>query len=251
MRVLITNDDGPGRDGLAVLTDRLGVLGLTVCVAVPSVDISGCGGSFGRKPDGGVRADRLPAAVGEAWTVDGTPGFIVMAAFLGAFGPPPDLVVSGINFGCNEGRHVLYSGTVGAAQVARQFGVPALAISQERGSPWHVETGADVAAAVITALIGAGPVLVNVNVPNRLFGDLAGVRAAGLAPFRDMTLRQSDGSAELVRCPEVPAPADCDRTLIGDGFVTVTVLDGYRTAAGADALAEHASAALRLAARAS
>jgi len=38
-----------------------------------------------------------------------------MSARLGAFGDPPEVVVSGINSGCNTGRAILHSGTVGAA----------------------------------------------------------------------------------------------------------------------------------------
>jgi hypothetical protein len=51
--------------------------------------------------------------------VEATPAFIVFAAFVGAFGPPPpELVLSGINHGPNTGYAVLHSSTVGAALTA-------------------------------------------------------------------------------------------------------------------------------------
>ena len=53
--------------------------------------------------------------IDEAWAVTGPPALCVMFARLGAFGPPFDLVVSGINPGANVGRSVYHSGTVGAA----------------------------------------------------------------------------------------------------------------------------------------
>jgi 5'-nucleotidase len=40
---------------------------------------------------------------------------------------PPDLVLSGINFGQNMGLDVMVSGTMGAAVTASQLGVPAIA----------------------------------------------------------------------------------------------------------------------------
>src|SRR5690242_11356443 len=44
-----------------------------------------------------------------------------------AFGPAPQLVLSGINRGANAGHAVLHSGTVGAALTAANYGVPSLA----------------------------------------------------------------------------------------------------------------------------
>jgi len=71
----------------------------------------------------------------------------VLAARLGGFGDPPDIVVSGINPGCNTGRAVLHSGTVGAALTAANFGGRGLAVSidvlstriQEQGTSTVVE----------------------------------------------------------------------------------------------------------------
>jgi 5'-nucleotidase len=64
-----------------------------------------------------------------AYAVDGPPGLCVLAARLGGFGHRPELVVSGINPGCNTGRAVLHSGTVGGALTAANFGGRGLAVS--------------------------------------------------------------------------------------------------------------------------
>jgi 5'-nucleotidase len=42
---------------------------------------------------------------------------------------PLDLVISGINAGCNVGVHTLYSGTVAAAREAAMAGIPAISMS--------------------------------------------------------------------------------------------------------------------------
>ena len=59
------------------------------------------------------------------------PALCVMFARMGAFGPPFDLVVSGINPGANVGRSVYHSGTVGAALTARSGGISGVAVSQD------------------------------------------------------------------------------------------------------------------------
>ena len=49
----------------------------------------------------------------EAYGLDASPALSVIAGAMGAVGPKPDLVLSGINHGVNVGRSVLHSGTVG------------------------------------------------------------------------------------------------------------------------------------------
>ena len=44
---------------------------------------------------------------------------------------PPDLVISGINFGCNMGLALTCSGTLGAAFEASSEGIPVMAVSLE------------------------------------------------------------------------------------------------------------------------
>jgi 5'-nucleotidase len=115
-----------------------------------------------------------------------------MFARLGAFGPPFDLVVAGINPGVNVGRSVYHSGTVGAALTARAGGISGVAVSQAvhgfgvEGQGWDEmlegqlwESAAAVATEVVGALVAArqeSPVVVNVNVPNRPVADMAGWR---------------------------------------------------------------------------
>ena len=50
---------------------------------------------------------------------------------LGVAGPPPGLVVAGVNAGANMGDDVTYSGTVGAALEGALRGLPAVAVSVE------------------------------------------------------------------------------------------------------------------------
>ena len=164
-----------------------------VTVVAPDDEYSGAGAALGAlhriHPEvHQTQLDGLP----EAWAVSGPPALCVMFARLGAFGPPFDLVVAGINPGINVGRSVYHSGTVGAALTARSGGISGVAISQAvrdfgvEGQGWDdMLTGqiwagaAEVASAVVGALSAdwpGAPVVVNVNVPNLPVKEMAGWR---------------------------------------------------------------------------
>ena len=147
MRVLVTNDDGVSAPGLAALTRALvgwaerstagGGPRHEIVVVAPSSNYSGAGAAVGSVTDGTrivyQRARVTGAEDVEAYGLDASPALSVIAGALGAIGPKPDLVLSGINHGVNVGRSVLHSGTVGAALTASQLGISALAVSLRPG----------------------------------------------------------------------------------------------------------------------
>lgn len=133
MKILVTNDDGVESAGLHALARALVDAGRDVLVVAPDRDMSGSSAAIGHiHMDDHIDAKRvtLPGLPDvPAYAVDGPPGLCVLAARLGGFGDPPKVVVSGINPGCNTGRAVLHSGTVGAALTAANFGGRGLAVS--------------------------------------------------------------------------------------------------------------------------
>src|SRR5690242_2419956 len=158
MRILVTNDDGVDAEGIHVLASYLTKTSHEVVVAAPDGDNSGTGAALGVLGAGAqiqVRAVELPGCDAEAWAVAGPPGLCVVAARLGAFGAPPDIVVSGINAGLNTGRAILHSGTVGAALTAQNFGAKGLAVSVAAEQPWRWDTAAGIAVEVLDLLIEA------------------------------------------------------------------------------------------------
>lgn len=186
MKVLVTNDDGVGSAGLHALARALVDDGHDVVVVAPDGDRSGSGAAIGQlHADDHIDAERveLPGLAGvPAYAVDGPPGLCVLAARLGGFGDPPDIVVSGINPGCNTGRAVLHSGTVGAALTAANFGVRGLAVSID----------------VVSGLVHE-----QVSAPD------GGGGSVGAGPVRDASVG-ADGAApviELVDAPEGTAEA--------------------------------------------
>src|SRR5262245_50267606 len=106
MRVLVTNDEGVHAPGLAALTRSLVAAGHEVIVAAPLENVSGCGAGLG-SANLAVRVERveLPNLLGTAGVigVGGPPGMCVMVAHVGALGPRPDVVASGVNEGTNTG----------------------------------------------------------------------------------------------------------------------------------------------------
>ena len=73
----------------------------------------------------------------EVYSCEGTPVDCVKLALNTIFADTrPDLVLSGINHGSNEGICVSYSGTLGAAREGCIYGIPSLAVSLD-DTAWH------------------------------------------------------------------------------------------------------------------
>ncbi len=162
-RILVTNDDGVYSEGLRLLARALSRHGEVVVVA-PDREQSATGHSLTlTRP---LRMQRLE----EGWyAVDGTPTDCVNLAVLSLLrDSPPDLVVSGINFGLNVGDDVTYSGTVSATFEASLLGIPSIAFSQEVAEGFSFARSTELAAAfVATVLAEEVPpdLLLNVNFP--------------------------------------------------------------------------------------
>lgn len=243
MRVLLTNDDGIDATGIGRLAAAFAAdPRFDPLVVAPAGDRSGTGTSLGAITPSGLHAQRveLPdAPMIESWALDAPPAMCVMAARLGGFGPPPDMVVAGINAGLNTGRTVLHSGTVGAALAAQNLGLSALAVSLEPGDPWHWDSAATLAVDV-TARLADGPArcALNLNIPNRPDAiDVAWARLAPVGQVR-MTLAPHDPatdatsrrlSAEL-RVTDARFDADTDTGLVRAGYATLTTLVGIAEA---------------------
>jgi 5'-nucleotidase len=258
-RVLLTNDDGIDSVGLHELARALVPLGDLVVVA-PDSEYSGASAALGAlhllQPE--VRRVRVDG-VAEAWTVNGPPGLCVMFARLGVFGPV-DLVVAGINPGANVGRAIYHSGTVGAALTARNGGISGVAISQAvanygvEGQGWDDmvagqcwETAARVGAEVVAAVLAdapTDPVVVNVNVPNLPFEEIAGWRQTSVALLPPRTVatgellpiegRDGTFTVRMVWGEAVELPPDSDSGAIERGVVTVSYLSRIRDEPRAD-----------------
>ena len=252
MRILVTNDDGVLAPGIAALAQAMTTTGHDVVVAAPHEDMTGFGAAIGQLHADGtidVKPIELDGLDGvPTFMVTGPPALCVMAARLGGFGPPPDLVVSGINPGPNTGRATLHSGTVGAVLTGANFGVSGLAVSIGVGDEIHWGTAGSLAAAAVDWLVGQPPkTVLNLNVPNVTLDELRGIRWASLAPFGTVRAGLVDapgGGLQMeLREHGETLPPQSDTALVRDGYAAITSIVGIRAAAEAP-VAEHIDALL-------
>ncbi len=177
MKILISNDDGYLAPGLAALADALATIADVTVIAPDSLIGSGSSNS--------LTLDRplsLHRAANGFYFVNGTPSDCVHLALTGILPERPDMVVAGINQGQNMGDDTLYSGTVAAATEGFLFGIPAMAFSQVEHGWEHVDSAAKIARDLVLRRFDMlqKPFLLNVNIPNRPYGELNKVVATRL-----------------------------------------------------------------------
>ncbi len=174
-RFLVTNDDGIYSEGLRKLADALRPLGEVMIVA-PDREQSAASHALTLN-----RPLRLLEIEENEWIVDGTPTDCVNLALLHLMkGQPPDLVVSGINFGPNMGDDVTYSGTISAAFEGSLLGVPSIAFSALVGEHFSFDPCAEFAAVLVAEALESHDdphIILNVNFP---VGSFSGVKMTSL-----------------------------------------------------------------------
>jgi 5'-nucleotidase len=220
LRILVTNDDGVGAEGIDAIVEAL--------TADPDNDVTVCGPLMDESGTGdttdcatGNATDTTTQSGYPATAVDGCPADAVNYALdpangLYAADSLPHVVISGINEGQNVGAPIAtsVSGTVGAAKTAaRDHGIPALATSQgsSTGVPvappaaeYDFDSGAAAALEWLAehrTALAAGNVATatvdSLNTPTCTAGEIRGLREVPLA---------SDSTDSF-------KPQDCESTL--------------------------------------
>ncbi|KAL3365910.1 hypothetical protein AABB24_010836 [Solanum stoloniferum] len=129
--VMVTNDDGIDAPGLRALVAALVSTNLFhVLVFAPDSERSAASHCVSWQRVVTVKKVDVPGAT--AFAVSGTPADSTSLGISKKIFPSvPDLVVSGINLGCNCGYDIVYSGTVGGAREAFFHGIPSVAVSYD------------------------------------------------------------------------------------------------------------------------
>jgi 5'-nucleotidase len=229
-RILLSNDDGVGAEGLKCLERAARLISPDIWIVAPEHEQSGAGHSLTlQRP---LRIRRLDA---QRFAVDGTPTDCVLLAVRQIMrGHPPDLILSGVNQGANMGEDVTYSGTVAAAMEGTLLGIPSIAFSLALrwGTDAQWQTAEQVIGDIVPRLVAiAWPdnTLMNVNIPNRPAAELTGTRAGaqGMRPGADNTVEAADPRGRPIywvgpnRNEHVPEPGT-DLAIVASGGVAVT-----------------------------
>ncbi len=167
MRILLTNDDGLGAEGLVMMARALSA-DHEVFVAAPDRECSGASQRITLRKPFDARRMPFPAEVGGCWEICGSPADCVKAGILHLVPGGVGIVVSGVNPGLNVGVDVFYSGTVAAAREALIRNTGALAVSAQVPRP-DFDLAVAVAKDLVLGIEGVPlppGVMLNVNVPN-------------------------------------------------------------------------------------
>src|SRR4051794_39426620 len=235
MRALITNDDGVDSAGIRALAAAVVASGLEGIVVAPAWDTSGASASVTAvQHDGQLLFEQRswPDQPGlTVLAVEAAPAFIVRTAAAGGFGPPPDVIVSGINNGPNTGHAILHSGTVGAALTGATFGFPGLAVSIQTAEQPHWPTAVNYATTALDWLVKLQePIVLNINVPNLPIDQVEGFRRARLAAFGAVQTNITDVGTGYIKLSYTEIDADfepgTDAAALRDHYACYTPLAG-------------------------
>jgi 5'-nucleotidase len=253
-RILIVNDDGIDAPGIRHLARAVARQGLDVVVAAPLTEASGSSAAITAVEQNGkiVVQQRELAGVRNvpAYGVAASPAFIVLLALRGAFGPPPTIVLSGINRGANAGAAVVHSGTVGATLTASHAGLHGLAVSldvaasaadgaaegggkaddgdrADHDEKRHWDSAAELAMKLLPTLTHTPPgTVLNLNVPDLHVDGIRGLRRAGLARFGQVQMSIAEAGEGFVRtavqAADEPIEPGTDLAALAENFAVVT-----------------------------
>jgi 5'-nucleotidase len=177
MRILVTNDDGIHSPGLEIAEAIARAISDDVWVIAPETEQSGASHSLTL-----TAPLRMREIESRRYEVSGTPTDCVMMGALHVLkDQPPDLVLSGVNWGSNLADDVTYSGTIAGAMEGTALGIPSVALSQAYDETrdaidWSAARahGADVMRKLLAAGWPKG-VLMNVNFPGCPAERVAGI----------------------------------------------------------------------------
>lgn len=224
-RILVTNDDGVYSEGLKLVAQTLSEIA-EVTVVAPDREQSATGHSLTLH-----RPLRMQKLGERTYSVDGTPTDCVNLAVLWLQkDDPPDLIVSGINFGLNLGDDVTYSGTVSATFEGTLLGIPSVAFSQEIKESFSFERAARFARRFVETLLAEelpSDLLLNVNLPA---GPIQGVEFTrlGRRVYQQVVVEKEDPRGRryfwIAGTPEWQTEEGTDHAAVTAGRVSVTPL---------------------------
>lgn len=178
--ILITNDDGYEAKGLKCLVEVAKEFGEVVVVA-PDGPRSACSHAITMSVPLRLRQYRTDEDGTRYFRTNGMPSDCVKLGMKVVLkGQPIDLVLSGINHGCNSSISVLYSGTIGSAMEGSAENVKSIGFSlSDYAADADFSAAKVYARKIIAEVLQRGMpdhVTLNVNVPKLPLEEIKGVK---------------------------------------------------------------------------
>ena len=174
-KILITNDDGIGSDGIIRLAEAAAEFG-EVWVVAPDSQRSAVSHSVTLRHSVDVWKTEFPVKGVRAFACDGMPADCVRIGALNIVPGGPDNVFSGINFGYNLASDIQYSATAGAAFEAAFQKIHTVAFSEGAVEDHEVTDRylKEIIAELLDKPIGTNQIW-NVNFPACSLGECRGL----------------------------------------------------------------------------
>ena len=237
MKILLTNDDGIYAEGIYLLYKQLKKIG-DVTVVAPDTERSAVGhGITLSRPIWHKKVKRKQQTFG--YGISGTPADCVKFAIGVLLKNKPDVVVSGINLGPNDGCSVFYSGTVAGAREGALLGIPSIAISLDTfvdpDFTYAAKFSAKITKHVYKNNLPKGTFL-NVNVPNIAASNIKGIKITKqcTVPIHGSFRKKKDPNMKEYywmtgKVPPQKKNYTIDTYALGEGYVTVTPIKSDST----------------------
>lgn len=229
--ILISNDDGIKAEGLRELAGAMAGFA-EVIICAPDTEKSGYSHAISILHD--LKPVKVKFKDFKAYAINGTPADCVKLGVLALAKKKPDLVVSGINHGPNNGRFILYSGTVGAAAEGAIMGIPAIAVSLASYADKRDFKTAAAYAAKTAKAVTQGKVtipnhsMLNINVPDASAVKIKGVKFMdkGRCEYEEKYIKKGSGYrlyiGDRIRIGGFADKADSHA--LEQGYITITPL---------------------------
>ena len=232
MKILLTNDDGIFSKGIYSIYLELKKK-FSVFVVAPDSERSSIGHAITLShPIHVSKIERKNKFFG--YGISGTPADCVKLGIAKLLKSKPDLVISGINLGTNDGCSVFYSGTVAAAREAALMGIPSIALSlntfTDPDYTYAAKFGAQLAEKILKNKLPYKTFL-NVNIPNLKQNKVKGVKLTKqcLVPIHGVFLKRKNPSLKDYywmsgRGPRPKKDLNIDTYALNQNFITITPL---------------------------
>ena len=174
-KILVTNDDGIMADGMLRLVRAARQFG-EVWVVAPASQRSAVSHAIHLHEPISIKEVPYSVEGVRAFASSGTPADCVRVGSLSVMPYKPDVVLTGINYGCNVASDIQYSATAGAAFEAAFQGYRAIAFS-EKAEECHEVTDAYLSV-LLEEYIDHWPGknrIININFPGGRLADCKGI----------------------------------------------------------------------------